>query len=174
MGQSVLAVPVPALEEVVRQRTAWYDPSFVSTDPTFVHAHITVLAPWLATPSARDLAAVADVARSVEPSEVTLRDVKAFPDGVIHLRPDRDELLRKLTAMLTAEFPECPPYAGLFPDPVPHLTLDHVAGGVTLEEVRARLAPHLPITVVADRIDLQWWANHDCRRITSWPLGGGL
>ena len=172
MGHTVLAVPVPALDEVVRQRTAWYDPSFVSTDPAFVHAHITVLAPWLAAPSARDLAVVADVARSIAPAEVALRDVTAFPGGVIHLRPEPDEPFRKLTAALAAEFPECPPYAGLFPDPVPHLTLDHPAGGVSLTQVRDRLAPHLPVTVVADQIDLQWLNNHDCRRLASRPLGG--
>ncbi len=172
MGHTVLAVPVPALDEVVRQRTAWYDRSFVSTDPNFAHAHITVLAPWLAAPSTRDLAVVADVARSIDPVEVTLREVTAFPDGVIHVRPEPDEPFRKLTAALATEFPECPPYAGRFPDPVPHLTLDHTAGGVTLGEARVRLAPHLPVTVVADRVDLQWWDNHDCRRLDSWPLGG--
>lgn len=172
MGHTVLAVPVPALDEVVRQRTAWYDRSFVSTDPTFAHAHITVLAPWRAAPSTRDLAVVGDVARSIDPVEVTLCEVTAFPDGVIHVRPEPDEPFRKLTAALATEFPGCPPYAGRFPDPVPHLTLDHTAGGVTLGEVRVRLAPHLPVTVVADRIDLQWWDNHACRRLASWPLGG--
>jgi len=42
-GHSVLVVPVPALEEYVRARTAHYDASFVSADPAWVHAHLTVL-----------------------------------------------------------------------------------------------------------------------------------
>jgi len=41
-------VPLPALDDVVRERTAFYDASFVSRDPGFAHAHITLLAPgWL-------------------------------------------------------------------------------------------------------------------------------
>ncbi len=44
-GHTCLAVPVPALEDWVRERTAHYDPSFVSTDPGFAHAHLTLLAP---------------------------------------------------------------------------------------------------------------------------------
>jgi len=173
MGHTVLAIPVPELDDVVRERTAFYDASFVSTDPDFVHAHITVLAPWVTAPTERDLATVADIAAQAEPFEMSLADVEAFPDdGVFHLRPDPDEPLRKLTAALCAEFPEHPPYAGEFPDPTPHLTLDHPAGGVTLAEVRDRLAPHLPVTSRATRLDLQWWDNHDCRLLRSWPLGG--
>ena len=54
-GHTCLAVPVPALEDWVRERTAHYDPSFVSTDPGFAHAHLTLLAPWVERPTAADL-----------------------------------------------------------------------------------------------------------------------
>ena len=27
------------------------------------------------------------------------------------------------------------------------------------------------VTVRVDRLDLQWWANHDCRVLASWKLG---
>lgn len=171
-GHSVLAVPVPVLDDVVRRRTAFYDPSFVSADPDFVHAHITLLAPWLPAPTPRDLETVAAIAAAASPTEVTLARVEAFPDGgVIHLVPEPDEPFRKLTAALAAEFPQCPPYGGQFPDPVPHLTLDHPAGGVTVAEVEQRLAGLLPVTLRLERIDLQWWANHDCRRLRTWRLG---
>lgn len=173
VGHTVLAVPVPALDEVVRERTAFYDPSFVSTDPAFVHAHITLLAPWVPTPTMRDLDAVATIAARSTPVTVMLSRVEAFPGGVIHLRPEPDEPFRILTAELAAAFPQCPPYGGEFPDPVPHLTLDHPAGGVSVEEVAARVAPMLPVTFRLDRIDLQWWANHDCRLRHSWTLGAG-
>lgn len=45
-GHGVLLVPVPELEGWVRDRTAHYDASFVSADPAFAHAHVTVLAPY--------------------------------------------------------------------------------------------------------------------------------
>ncbi len=64
LGHSVLAVPVPQIDVVVRERTAYYDASFVSADPGFVHAHITLLAPWIDEPTPADLATVA---RSLPP-----------------------------------------------------------------------------------------------------------
>lgn len=61
-GHTVLAVPVPQLDQVVRSRTAHYDKTFVSTDPRFVHAHITVLAPWVVRPTRADLDRVGEIA----------------------------------------------------------------------------------------------------------------
>jgi hypothetical protein len=87
LGHTVLAVPVPALEEVVRERTAFYDASFLSADPGFVHAHITLLAPWADQPTAAELAQVAHIARAAGPFDVKLAQVGEFPDGVLYLRP---------------------------------------------------------------------------------------
>ena len=64
MGHTVLAVPVPALDEMIRERTAFYDSSFVSADPEFVHAHITLLGPWTERPNAEDLDCVARIAET--------------------------------------------------------------------------------------------------------------
>ncbi|WP_300677639.1 2'-5' RNA ligase family protein [Nocardioides sp.] len=173
-GHAVLAVPVPALDAPVRERTAFYDPSFVSTDPGFVHAHITLLSPWLAEPTAADLDVVAALAARTAPFAAVLDQVEEFVGGVIHLPPAPAGPFQALTAALVEAFPQCPPYAGVFPTPVPHLTLDHPAGGVTLAEVRERMHQHLPVTFPVDRIDLQWWANDDCRLLASWPLTGSL
>lgn len=170
-AHTVLAIPVPPFDEVVRERTAFYDASFVSRDPDFVHAHITVLAPWITNPASRDLAVVAGIAATQDPVEVTLAEVDTFPDGVIYLRPEPDEPFRKLTTALLAEFPDYLPYGGRFPDPVPHLTLDHRAGGVTPDAVRERLIGRLPGAFTMERLDLQWWANNACRLLQSWPLG---
>ena len=92
LGHTVLAVPVPALEEVVRERTAFYDASFLSADPGFVHAHITLLAPWADQPTAAELAQVAHIARAAGPFDVKLAQVGEFPDGVLYLRPYPDGL----------------------------------------------------------------------------------
>lgn len=170
-AHTVLAIPVPPLDEVVRERTAFYDSSFVSRDPGFVHAHITALAPWITHPTPQDLAVVARIAAMLEPVEVTLAEVDIFPDGTIFLRPEPDEPFRRLTAALFAEFSDYPPYDGRFPDPVPHLTLDHRAGGMTPEAVRDRLIGCLPAIFTMERLDLQWWANDDCCLLHSWPLG---
>jgi 2'-5' RNA ligase len=172
-GHTVLAVPVPALDEVVRERTAFYDASFLSADPDFVHAHITLLTPWADRPAATDLDQVGRIARAVAPFDVTLAQVGEFPDGVLYLHPEPDGQLRELTSRLVAAFPGFPPYGGRYDEVIPHLTLDRRSATVTSATVHASVGRLLPLTVTVDRIDLQWWANHDCRRLDSWPLGQG-
>jgi hypothetical protein len=171
MSHTVIAFPVPELDPWVRERTRHYDASFVSADPDFVHAHITVLGPWVPEPCAADLDRVAEVLDGVEPIEVTLGAVHAFPDGLLHLRPVPEEPIRDLTARLAEAFPEHPPYAGVYPDPTPHLTLDQAAPGITAHTVSQHLGETLPVAVRLDRLDLQLWANHGCRLLHSWPLG---
>jgi 2'-5' RNA ligase len=170
-GHTVLAVPVPALDEVVRERTAFYDASFLSADPDFAHAHITLLAPWAERPTAVHVAEVARITKAAKPFDVRLARVGEFPDGVLYLRPEPDGQLRELTSRLVAAFPGFPPYGGRYGDVIPHLTLDRRSATVTPATVHASVASLVPLTVTVDRIDLQWWANHDCRRLRSWPLG---
>lgn len=166
----MLVVPVPALEPFVVERTRHYDPSFLSTDPSFVHAHITLLAPWLASPSAEDLELVAKVARRAQAFDFTLAEVEPVPTGAIHLLPEPNEPFAALTDALWSLFPQCPPYAGEFP-PLPHLTLDHRAGGATATSTRIALGDLVPVTCRADRISLQWYANDACRTLAEWWLG---
>ncbi|TQL68540.1 2'-5' RNA ligase superfamily protein [Nocardioides albertanoniae] len=169
-GHSVLVVPVPELEAYVLERTRHYDDSFVSTDPAFVHAHITLLAPFVPAPSDADLELVGKIASAAASWTYTLADVEMSAGGNIHLAPEAAEPFAALTAELCAAFPQCPPYEGRFA-PVPHLTVDHVAGGADLDSTRTLLARVLPARCHADRISLQWYANHGCRLIAEWPLG---
>jgi hypothetical protein len=169
-GHSVLVVPVPELEPFVVERTRHYDASFLSDDPWFVHAHITLLAPWLSEPSADDLARVGKLAAATAPFDFVLSDLRTFSGGTIYLDPVPAAPFEALTAELVAAFPQCPPYDGLFAA-VPHLTVDHLLGGVTVPETRSALGGLLPARCRADRISLQWYANHGCRTLAEWELG---
>ncbi|MDP9823916.1 2'-5' RNA ligase family protein [Nocardioides massiliensis] len=174
-GHSVIVVPVPLapVEEFVRARTAYYDASFVSADPDFAQAHVTVLGPWVPRPTAADLSRVAEVLGEIEPFELELGVVAEFPDGVIHLRAEPAPLLRELTAALHRAFPDHPPYGGQFGDDLtPHLTLDRRAPGITPESVGADLGDVLPLRHPVTHLDLQWWANDDCRVLHRWQLEG--
>jgi 2'-5' RNA ligase len=171
-GHSVLAVPVPPLDDVVRETTDAYDASFVSTDPAFVHAHITALGPWLASPTEDELAVVGEIAAATPPFEYRLAELGQFPNGVIHLLPEPADPFIALTARLVAAFPQCPPYEGRFAELVPHLTLDMASAAVDVAGVRDRLGNRVPVAATADRLDLQWWDNHDCHVRRSWRLGG--
>ncbi|WP_246081931.1 2'-5' RNA ligase family protein [Nocardioides litoris] len=168
----MLAVPVRELDGWVRERTERQDASFVSADPGFIHAHVTVLGPWLSAPTPADLAEVAEVVAAEPAFEVELAEVGEFPDGNLHLRPEPDGPFRRLTAALAVAFPATPPYAGRYAEVVPHLTLDHRLTGATVDSLRAELAEVLPVRSRVERVDLQWWANHDCHRRCTWPLGG--
>ncbi|KID28832.1 2'-5' RNA ligase superfamily [Prauserella sp. Am3] len=170
-GHTVLAIGVPDLDDYVRARTAHYDASFVSADPAFVHAHVTLLAPWTPNPTRSDLDGIGRIAAASAPFDIRLERIDTFPDGLIHLRPEPEAPLRALTAALSAAFPDHPPYGGRFGDVRPHLTLDAVADGITPGTVAADLRDLLPVRQRVDRIDLQWWANRDCRVLASWKLG---
>lgn len=169
-GHAVLVVPVPELEAAIVDRIRHYDQSFLSPDPAFVHAHITLLAPFLAEPTAEDVATVGKIAAAADPFDFTLSALRTFAGGTIYLDPEPSAPFAALTAELVTAFPQCPPYDGLF-DPVPHLTVDHRAGGVSVADARALLGDTVPARCRADRIDLQWYANHGCRLLASWTLG---
>lgn len=166
-GHGVLLAPVPALEPWVRARTAFYDPSFVSRDPAFAHAHVTILAPF---PLDR-LDAAARVAASTEPFDVMLKRVERFPDGLIHLAPEPVDALRALTDAARAELPEVEPYWGRIHDPSPHLTLDRESDAVSIESTRASLGAVIPCAVRVDRLLVTWWESDACRTVAAFRLG---
>jgi hypothetical protein len=170
MAHTVLVVPVPELESFVRERTEHYDASFVSADPSFVHAHISALGPFLDEPSDDALALVGDIARRTPAFDFTLDRIGELAHGILSLLPDPDDPFRELTRRLVAAFPQCPPYGGAFPEPVPHLTLDQRADGIDEASVRAALGDAVPARCRADRLALHRYANHDCRVLAEWKF----
>lgn len=171
-GHTVLAVGVPALEAFVRRRTAHYDSAYLSDDAGFAHAHVTVLAPWLTSPTPDGLERVRRVCADTEPFSYALREVATFPDGTIHLRAEPADAFSALTQRVREEFPDCVPYDGRFGDDlVPHLTLDAVGPGVDEDVVGAWIADLLPVTARATRLQLQWWQAGRCHVQHEWSLG---
>ncbi|MEO7235409.1 MAG: 2'-5' RNA ligase family protein [Lapillicoccus sp.] len=172
-GTSSLVVPVPALEEWVRRRHHHYDAAYVSFDPAFAHAHITLLSPFVEPAGLTDEVRrrVAGVLSRHEPFEVRLSHVDVFAGGIIHLVPEDDRPLRALTADLVTSFPAYPPYAGRFADVRPHLTLDMAAGGVDVASTRRSLGEALPAHASIGEARLSWYEQHRCRTLEAWPLG---
>ena len=170
-GHCVIAVPVPELDDIVRERTVRYDASFLSADPAFVHAHVTLLAPWINDPTLDDLLTVAGVLATEPPFAFALAEVGEFPGGTLYLVPEPSGPFTRLTARLAEAFPQIQPYDGLYAELVPHLTLEHRATGATTDSLRTELSGRLPVQTHADRVDLQWWANDDCHVRHRWRLG---
>ncbi|RHW24658.1 2'-5' RNA ligase family protein [Nocardioides immobilis] len=169
-GHSVLVVPVPELEPFVRGRWVHYLPSWLSHDPTFTHAHITALAPYLPRPTAADLARVAGVAAATTPFDYVLREVAELPDGFLHAPPEPVEPFVALTHALWEAFPQCPPYAGEY-DVAPHVTLDQRSDLVSARSTRALLGDLLPARCRADRLELHWYEEGNCHVVVDWKLG---
>lgn len=173
MSHTVLLVPVPELEPFVRARTEHYDTDWLSSDPAFVHAHVTALGPFLPRPALgpATIAEIERIARVTGPFEFTLAELDTFPNGIIHLVPEPEDPFRDLTARLWAAFPQCPPYAGQFPDVRPHLTLDARSDEVSAPSTRALLGDLVPATCRAEQLDLAWYEAGNCRILHSWRLG---
>ncbi|WP_246159617.1 2'-5' RNA ligase family protein [Nocardioides antri] len=169
-GHSVLVVPVPELEPFVRGRWEHYEPGWVARDPSFTHAHVTALAPYLPQPTAADLDRVAAIADATEPFDYVLREVLAFPNGCLHVPPEPAEPFAALTHALWEAFPQCPPYQGEY-DVAPHVTLDHSSATVTVATTRALLAGVLPAACRADRLELHWYEEGSCHVLADWKLG---
>lgn len=172
-GHSVLVVPVPALEPLVRQRTRHYDAAYLSADPSFAHSHVTVLGPFV---DAGDLTpAVLDQVRQVvcghPPFVAEFAEVAQFPDGMIHLRVDDEGPFRRLTADLVDAFPAHRPYGGRYGDVRPHLTLDRAGPAVDVATVRGWVADILPAHTRVSEVRLSWYEQHACRTLARWPLG---
>lgn len=162
---------MPAVEAFVRSRFEHYDRAYVSADPAFTHAHITVLAPFLPAPDEASLEVVAGILAATRPITFALRRLETFPNGIIYLAPEPADPFRALTEALAAAFPQCPPYGGQFPDVVPHLTLDQRSDDVSVSSTREALGDTIPVTCVADRVDLAWYEPHRSRVLAGWPLG---
>lgn len=166
-GHGVLLVPVPRLEPFVRARTTFYDETFLSADPAFTHAHVTLLAPLHELP---DHDTVARALAGHGPFDFRLARLEAFPDGVIHLRPDERAPFSALIHALMRAHPQVRPFGG--DDPEPHLTLDRISRDVSLASTRTLLGDLVPARCRAERVELHWYEANACRVLDGWPLPG--
>jgi len=112
--------------------------------PYAAHPHITLLAPFRPRARLDDPALRTELKTffgAVAPMSFALVEVRRFPVGIDYLAPEPAEPFRVATMALAREFPDCPPYGGLFDDVIPHLTLDDGRAPVPLPiEVRASVA----------------------------------
>lgn len=124
--ESAIIVPIrlPAALAALRLRETF-------DGPLGVPGHVTLLYPF-APPASLDARLIARVATviSVAPAfEVRFRHVRRFePDpgareGVVWLEPEPSERFAALIGTLMREFPEYPPFGGMYDTVIPHATL---------------------------------------------------
>jgi 2'-5' RNA ligase len=172
MAHSLLTVPVPELDPVVRPRLRLRSPDEVPEDDDDTVAHVTLLGPFA---DRADLTTgVIDELRrffaDVTPFSFQLTGVSRFPGGTVYLAPSPAAPFRQLTHELERRFPEHPPYAGAFDEVVPHLSVP-LPDREDADELERVLAPRLPFAAHAREAALYWWEPGACGTLHTFPFG---
>jgi hypothetical protein len=172
MAHSLLMVPVPELDAVVRRRLEVREPEHLPLEDHDTAAHVTLLGPFGSREEITDgvLAELRRYFADVTPFDYQLTRVSRFPGGTVYLTPEPAAPFRQLTLGLTRRFPERPPYAGAFDDVVPHLSIP-LLPDEELTDVEAELAGRLPVAARAQEAALYWWEDGACGTLESFRFG---
>jgi 2'-5' RNA ligase len=143
--ESCLLVPVPEAEQAVGRLRGRLD----SAAALGVPAHVTILYPFVAPAAVTSdvIDAAAAAVASVRAFDGLFTRTSWFGQDVLWLAPEPDEPFRELTGAVHAAFPQCPPFGGIYPDVVPHLTIGaRPPGGLrALEAAEADVLTALPV-----------------------------
>jgi 2'-5' RNA ligase len=172
VAHSIVTIPVPEVEWLVRPRLALQDPRLIPADEDDTVAHLTVLGPFT-TLAEIDDGTIAELTRffaDVTAFRFTLTGVHQFPGGAVYLGPEPAAPFRQLTHALHRRFPHHPPYGGAFDDVVPHVTVPMLDGEGPADLERA-LAGALPVRCRAAEAALYWWEEGACRTVLTFPFG---
>ena len=172
MPHSLVTIPVPELEAVVRPRLERFAPQDVPADPDDTVAHITLLGPFVALSDLTEgvLDELERFFADVTPFEYALTGIHQFPGGKVYLSPSPAAPFRHLTHELARLFPEQPPYGDAFDEVVPHLSVP-IPEGETIESLEFELGPRFPLTTYARRAALFWWEPGASRTLATFSFG---
>ena len=168
MGHTVIQVPVPEVEVLVRPRVLAAHPGIGALDDTTVCAHITLLGPFVhrGDVTTELLATLQGLMGSVAAFRFELSTVARFASGLVYLPPKPAAPFKGITAMLAAAFPDWPPYGGAFIDVVPHVSMGVDLSASDLESVKALL----PVRARADQVALTWWSDDTITTLATFEL----
>ena len=172
MAHSLVTIPVPDLEPVVRPRLERRSPADVPADPDDTVAHITLLGPFVELDGLTD-GVIDELSRffaDVTPFEFSLTGLHEFPGGTVYLAPSPAAPFRQLTHELARLFPEHPPYGGAFDEVLPHLTVP-VPEGEDIGALEFELGPRFPLVTHAFEAALFWWEPGASRTLATFPFG---
>lgn len=172
MAHSLLTVPVPELDAMVRRRLEVASAEHLPMSATDTAAHITLLGPFADREQLTGgvLSELRWFFADVTPFSFTLTRVSRFPGGTVYLTPDPASPFLQLTLALARRFPEHPPYGGAFDDVVPHLSVPLLADEGE-QDVERELADRLPIAGHAREAALYWWEPGASGTLETFPFG---
>lgn len=151
--RTALVVTVPEADESVRDIRLAHDPSATLGLP----AHITLLFPF-APSDAVDEHALHEVFDGRAAFDFILDRVQRWDDGIVWLHPEPSMPFEKLTRAIWQRWPEYPPYGGIYPTIIPHLTLSEQPIEVDVAlPIRSRARA---IALVEEAPDGVWSTRH--------------
>lgn len=172
MAHSLILIPVPEAEFVVRPRLERGWAEHLPAGPEETAAHITLLGPFAALDAIDDglVYELGSFFADVLPFAFEITGIREFPGGATYLTPEPAAPFRTLTHELFKRFPEYPPYGGAFDDVVPHLTVP-IPQGEDVDQLRFEVGPRLPISAHAREAVLYWREPGAGRTLETFPFG---
>ncbi len=156
--ESALIIPVQEAEPLVGSYRERYDPSAAAG----MVAHVTLLYPFAPPSLITDdlIDKLRGLIARFDQLELEFEEICTFPD-TLYLAPEpRTRLVAIMQALFDA-FPDYPPYGGIFPEVIPHLTVAQSENTQELEllaeQFETDAAGHLPIESIVQSVDL--WDN---------------
>lgn len=164
MADAALVVPVSAADPVIGHLRRRHTRSGAAGMPS----HLTLLYPFTA---GRDRE-VEEVLAPFRAFDYALPAAAVFGDPpVLYLDPDPAEPFVAMIEVLTAAFPDYPPYGGAQFYPTPHVTIAQ-GDETAFAAIRAEVEPSLPISARADEVLLfEHDDEHGWRPRTRFALG---
>jgi len=169
-GSTGLIVTVAEAERIVGKWRSRFDMSAAAGVP----AHITILFPFLDEQLIdgrvkEDLQAL--MARH-QAFRTELRECRRF-SSVLYAAPVPDVRFRSLTDEIAERWPQAPPYGGQFDEVIPHLTIADGQDREVFDLVEADVAPHLPIAIRVESVELIVYTGDRWVEEHSFHLGSG-
>ncbi|MBC7639172.1 MAG: 2'-5' RNA ligase family protein [Rhodoferax sp.] len=168
-----------ALPDLAGFTSPWRSTSYAPNQATLsierrFPPHITVLAPFAEAADVAAMARLRAVAARHPPLDLRFRRVSQFgPGGAVWLVPEPHEPVLALLTDVVDAFPEHPPYGGLHPYPIPHLTVTTDGDDTTLTQVQAALDAQGGLTSSVSEVGV-WQRGPDevWQLVAAAPLGG--
>jgi hypothetical protein len=173
--QSILVILVPEAEPLVSPFRSKHDKSAADGMP----AHITINYPFLPTEEDKSgaISGLKNLFSGYLSFSYSLSAIKHF-SGVIYLEPSPVQFFIDLIKAVTRQFPQSPPYGGMFTEIISHLTVADVKDEVMLEEIDRQFAiactGKIPIQARVNEVWLMDNKHGSWTRRISFPLADHL